>query len=580
MDTEKKLYSSHVFILPFTIGSNRLWLPETDKWEEIIDMKDLPYLKEEGYRYAYEKFLNQEVHDAIRDYSRTYRYTGDERYYQIHCFREGDEEKYPPFTKKDTILQGYQLEIKYILLRLIQDDAKGIGFDVDTTKTGFLIIAADNYQHEDLESIRAINQYGRRIYDPFLIPCLPGRESPQDIVLSSQPLKEYFCLAPVVKDDFTAGKVRVKTAIEKLFYSFFGRETHLFRQGFKEKTNDRFLEINRILDDRMFVLSDYQLEEADFDELSLGIREKSDPLFKKLCRKYEENGQLEEEERWLKLVYNQQKRLYSYIYIDNGDSTSQSPMSIGPLLQKSIYDRWVDYGTLYGITQHSMLMVTKGVPDYLLAYFYSEYLEMILFVLTQRVRILSFSSDAGERAKMNESSEFILRLQKRYVIFKNQFLLPELSSQEQAVDLYRMMQENFFILSQKEILDDQITSLYEISQAESIAEEKKRDEKLNMTVLALTVFTLFTALGDFEASIKVILSGIAGLFGINKLIVGLQTGINIDALIKLLIVVLYIFCVERLIKASVSLKMSKNVLKKMIRFVLSVKSEEEKNDYR
>ncbi|HFU4451514.1 TPA: hypothetical protein ACGO97_001878 [Streptococcus suis] len=575
MDTGKKLYSSHVFILPFTIGSNRGWHPKTDKWEEIIDMKDLPYLKEEGYRYAYEKFLNQEVHDAIRDYSRTYRYTGDEWYYQIHCFREGDEEKYPPFTKKDTVLQGYQLEIKYILLRLIQDDAKGIGFDVDTTKTGFLIIAADNYQHEDLESIRAINQYGRRIYDPFLIPYLPGRESPQDIVLSPQPLKEYFCLAPVVKDDFEAGKVRVKTAIKKLFYSFFGSEIHLFRQGFKEKTDEQFLEINRILDDRMFVLSDYQLEEADFDELSLGIREKSDPLFKKLCRKYEENGQLEEEdrkleeaERWLKLVYNQQKRLYSYIYIDNGDSTSQSPMSIGPLLQKSIYDRWLDDRTVYGITQHSMLMVTtKGVPPYLLAYFYSEYLEMILFVLTQRVRILSFSSDAGERAKMNESTDSILQLQKRYVIFKNQFLLPELSSQEQAVELYQMMQENFFILSQREILDDQITSLYEISQAESIVEERKRDEKLNMTVLALTVFTLFTALGDFEASVNVLMSVIEDLHDFNSFI-------TVRLVIKVVIIVLYMYCIKRLIRASEMLKVTKDVLRKMIRFVVIGKVDE------
>ena len=47
------------------------------------------------------------------------------------------------------------------------------------------------------------------------------------------------------------------------------------------------------------------------------------------------------------------------------------------------------------------------------------------------------------------------------------------------MELYQMIQENFFILSQKEILDDQITSLYEISQAESAVEEKKRDEKLN-----------------------------------------------------------------------------------------------------
>lgn len=529
-------YSKHIFILPFVISNDKGLELQANVWGKISDMKDLPYLEEDRYRYAYEKFLNQEVHDAIRDYSRTYRYKGGERYYQVHCYRKEEDSS---VAENDTHIQSYQLDINYILMRLIQDDAKD---DTDSripARTGFLIIAADNYYYEDLESIRAINQYGRRIYDPFLTPVLYYRESPYDITLSDQSSTEVVSPIAEPRDDFSVGKVKVKSAIKDLFHSFFGQNILLFPQGFREKNDKQLLEINRILDDRMFVLSDYQLEKSDFDELSLAIRETSDPQFQKFCQASDGDGQLE-------LVYNQQKRLYSYIYLDNGDSTCQSARAIVPLLQRSIYDRWLDYGTIYGVTQHSMIMLTtKGVPDFLLTYFYTEYLEMILFVLTQRVRILSFSSDAGERAKNSENTDAILQLQKRYVIFKNQFLLPELSSQEQAVELYQMMQENFFILSQKEILDDQITSLYEISQAESAVEEKKRDEKLNMIVLALTIFTIFTALGDFEASINVILSvfEVSGVQDLTK--VSLLVNLS-----KIVVVSLYILCIVRLIKAS------------------------------
>ncbi|HFR3774090.1 TPA: hypothetical protein ACHVGQ_000292 [Streptococcus suis] len=534
-------YSKHIFILPFVISNDKGLEPQANVWGKISDMKDLPYLEEDRYCYAYEKFLNQEVHDAIRDYSRTYRYKGGERYYQVHCYRKEEDSS---VAENDTHIQSYQLDINYILMRLIQDDAKD---DTDSripARTGFLIIAADNYYYEDLESIRAINQYGRRIYDPFLTPVLYYRESPYDITLSDQSLTEVTSPIAEPRDDFSVGKVKVKSAIKDLFHSFFGQNILLFPQGFREKNDKQLLEINRILDDRMFVLSDYQLEKSDFDELSLAIRETSDPQFQKFCQASDGDGQLE-------LVYNQQKRLYSYIYIDNGDSTCQTARAIVPLLQRSIYDRWLDYGTIYGVTQHSMIMLTtKGVPDFLLTYFYTEYLEMILFVLTQRVRILSFSSDAGERAKNSENTDAILQLQKRYVIFKNQFLLPELSSQEQAMELYQMIQENFFILSQKEILDDQITSLYEISQAESAVEERKRDEKLNMIVLALTIFTIFTALGDFEASINVILSGVFEVSGVQDLTkVGLF-GLSGSLLLKIVVVFLYILCIVRLIKAS------------------------------
>lgn len=67
--------------------------------------------------------------------------------------------------------------------------------------------------------------------------------------------------------------------------------------------------------------------------------------------------------------------------------------------------------------------------------------------------------------------------------FKNQFLLPEISAQEQANDLYAILQDNLRISSYSDILNDQISSLTEIAQVES-------ESKLNSDVFWLTIVTV------------------------------------------------------------------------------------------
>ena len=110
-------------------------------------------------------------------------------------------------------------------------------------------------------------------------------------------------------------------------------------------------------------------------------------------------------------------------------------------------------------------MSSKTIPKYLISYFFTEYLEMILIVLTQRVRLLLYSEEAGNKAASEINTSELFALQTKYVIFKNKFMLPELSSQEQPIELYDIMQRNLYVNKQKEILDEQIESMYEIGQS-------------------------------------------------------------------------------------------------------------------
>ena len=109
-----------------------------------------------------------------------------------------------------------------------------------------------------------------------------------------------------------------------------------------------------------------------------------------------------------------------------------------------------------------------------------------------------------------------MNLHKEYVVFKNQYLLPELSPQEQAIELYELMQNNLYVNRQKLILDEQIESLFQISQAEEAVAQQERDNRLNFIILTLTVFTIFTALADFSNSVDVLLRSDVGT-GINNL---------------------------------------------------------------
>lgn len=453
---EKKVYSYHNFILPFAIqGNGKITSNVNDEWDVMASIEEFPYLEnqeidKEKIGYACKRYFNQDAKELIytnHELVKNYCYKGTQEIYRISYYDKAEN------------LRFYDLKVTSIFLRIYEG-----------VRTANLVICTENYSYPSLDDINAINQYGRRIYNPFLMDDKSYLEAPNDLKLLT---REEEAIEPEKSSNLV--EYKIMSAPKILLKSFFGYDDNsIFPE--KKPTEDR-QHLSILIDDRMFVHSIIASKE-----------------FSSMIKKTGnfENFFAEENNK-------EMERLYKYSFIDKGDATCQSFDLLKDALSKCLYRRWVNYGTLYVVTPHSFLFLAgsemKDVPGFLKTYFKTEYLEMVLMVIAQRQGLLYFSQIAGQSSE--ESSQDIISLQKRYTIFQNQFLLPEISAQEQAIELYDLLQDSLYVPKYEDILDRQITSLYEISQ-------NKLSTKQNKTANMLTFLGLVLALPDNFKKIQII----------------------------------------------------------------------------
>ena len=188
-------------------------------------------------------------------------------------------------------------------------------------------------------------------------------------------------------------------------------------------------------------------------------------------------------------------QLYKFMYIEN-DLTCQSPEMRENLLRKSIYDRWIQSGTLYGVTHHSICCITNTFVDApVVNPFLTEYVQMAVLVLAQRSVILMLEDAASEVSnKFMEGAEVseddiheIGRLQARYVKIKNQMLLSEVTAQEQGVELYEMLREQLYIEKNMNDLDSSMNNLRDVSEITDDRLERDSDDRKDLKVNFLSI---------------------------------------------------------------------------------------------
>jgi hypothetical protein len=157
------------------------------------------------------------------------------------------------------------------------------------------------------------------------------------------------------------------------------------------------------------------------------------------------------------------------MFVDGDGMTCHSRNMLQEQLEKHIYTRWLEYSTITGITEYSMITVTtSGAMGFLAAPFLAEYIEMLYLVLAQRATFLTF-----ERAISNVAcsgyKHSINAVQRKYVLFQSQLLPQAVTTQQQGIELYDMMQECLLIGKQAAVVDVQIRALYEL---ETVSNEK------------------------------------------------------------------------------------------------------------
>jgi len=478
-------YSYHIFLFPFKWThkskdkkkSNLECLVsqlEGDSWKRKPFKLDT-LVNYNEYHYFHE-FAKEAIYDLeeddLKQNNETKKQEGDAkvrnffRHLEYQNIDENSEYRIKIHSRK----QPYILEIDSILLDLYED---GVG-----------VLSYHLYNKKPCQSsprdISNINQFGRRIFPPFFrtkkylagkqdlfddVDFCAGRRGTQEIELAKsielvlndiKPIKEdfddYQKIANIKDGKFLPPKfIRGLFPDELINDSLFGREKNT-------------LELSNLLDDRMFVVCWY------------GNNAIANILSKEKSNKGQVDYHYEENEWW-----------YKYLFLDTGRKTCQHNGMANEMVKKSTNGRWVDFGTLYGVSRYSFVAITNELPtmiennsEYLLSHVQTMYYKMAHLCLVQRAFMLNYSDKVTELANIDSPTSKINDLYLKYVKFVNKIYFREITAQEQGIELYDMLQSSMRIPQHVEDLKNEINELHQFGSL-------KQDKALNKRLELLTI---------------------------------------------------------------------------------------------
>ena len=334
----------------------------------------------------------------------------------------------------------------------------GIRLKLFDTGVGMLIFELENYELSDENSVIIINEYGRRVFMPYVIP-------PDGICYdcADEVILQYGNETPLYEDARISGGAVGKTdeiiLSPVIRYLLTGEKTVTTVLG---EGSDKFY-IEPIIDDRMFVACIYS--SSGF----VGDMGKWDAERKNYCYISDPMDDLSSKSS------NAATRFYKMVFVDKEEPTCKNRVMLSDLNREHSYARWIEQGTMTGITEYSMVCITNDVNEenHIHIPFLTEYVEMVLLVLAQRASLLAFERAISEVTCKKKFKMDVEKIHRRYVAFESELLLSEVTSQQQGIELYDMMLKNLFIGRLTDDLDNQINSLYELHTADHEGRENK-----------------------------------------------------------------------------------------------------------
>ncbi|PRR77935.1 hypothetical protein CLLI_20300 [Clostridium liquoris] len=453
MDSDKKIISSHIFVFPFNWDyvNNEDWLNTCiderlnvdkfieslrDGWEEeerkikndedyntytyfYGNVRKAIYGKKsnvkinkykgttiKNIKYYWKKLINKKVSNRIVT-CLNYKNINKNSIYEIYIKNRDDMGK-----------ESYKLKIRSIKLKI---------YDTGVATLSYFL---DNYEYKTREDILIINDYGRRIY-PQYIPL----EKAQDNLLARKVSLKFG--NDTIEEDFNYDTKKYPTKVSKIITELLGEKFGSTEKELKDyySNEKKNILIRPVIDDRMFVICWY-----------------SDNLNSSILTKYKDQEYLKND-FW-----------YQYLFIDNEGSTCQDGRMKKDLLLKSTYTRWKDYGTLFGISRYSFVLLcdeSNFSVNVLYNYINNIYYEMIILALVQRASILRFSDETSKIASFENKNIYrqIKKLQEYYIRFVNTIYFREVTAQEQGIELYDKLTELMRIEREVKRLDEEIDEI-------------------------------------------------------------------------------------------------------------------------
>lgn len=490
-----KAKSYHVFSYPFQWDAGKS-VPEISKIIEKGAFNTAPFKK--GLRWKRIPVLGKEDGFIKKSYGSTY---SDRLLYKVY--------QYYNYSSRNLVLGRDDFALKYALCDENGDYAQGqmcieyadrdkmdgspvkksvkldlIGIKLDIFEFGIGIISFEVVNSENgetkrtpeeiLSTVNIINEKGRRLYPPY-IPAphntaeYTDDETPDPLTAEKIIMKirrnddecEFVQDYKNITEQITVSKQNGKIEIGELLPSYI-TELIPFMDHIKTITDDRMFCCTLVMDD--------------------GIAARVEQYSEGNCGTFTEE-------------------LYKFTYVETSLSCQSASMK-KKILEESIYDRWVEYGTIYGVSHHSFVSVMRDVstggpdkPYFLVENFAGLYVPMVKIVLAQRAGLLIFSERVAELSR--EVKDYKKHCEKRleasnsyqqdYSRFLNEFMLQEISSEEQAVELYGLIQKQLYIERIQKSLTEQSGILNEITETLVAHQEENSDKKLQNILAVLSV---------------------------------------------------------------------------------------------
>lgn len=458
---DRPLYSYHIFIFPFkwdntkTVGKSfserfdltKIKAKDDSSWVNLPNPLTAEYATE---LYNEKNFFYEFVHPVLYDY-------GERKDPVVLHYERKEAYENQKLT--------YEIDVIANPSKRYRLNLKSIGLNLYSTGTGSLVFYIENRDYADFDDVLRINQFGRRIFPPFMDKTTG--------VLGTK----YFELANYIAITGLNG------GEHRYFEDFtnYTNKTDWNPARFIESLIDDFcedLEIKPVTDDRMHVLCWY------------GSNEMSKQV----------------EGEWLKTEKFKNK-WYRFLFVDGGEKpTCKDEKMKKDLIKKHTYSRWQQDGSLYGVSRYSMVFLSNEsdfCKKILLAHFRTIYTRMVELSLIQRATILKFSDEVALLSKLkNERTKDltaqISELYKAYIRFVNQIYFREVTAQEQGIELYNLLQDKMKIAEQVKDLDKEIEELHNYA---NLREQKEQDGRIAKITVLGAIFLPATFL--------------VGLFGIN-----------------------------------------------------------------
>lgn len=476
IETKPEIFSYHVFQFPFKWAdhdkNSKKWdfdcfkneLTNKGKWEkDEIKIQSTILYNEFNYFYDF-------VRDVLYDME------DDKGKIPFHHLEYDIGEKPCFYRVKIKGRDTYRLRIDSILLDI---------YDLNIGILSFHLVNEVKSQSSP-DDILYINQYGRRIFPPFM--GIPSEEAGMQSSFNKESVEEFqkavagtqkaelaekieldlgkgkdnpqcdFSDYYVSEGDHTCGKVNIDGSIEM--------------PGF---ISDLICQkggpiISHIIDDRMFTLCWYG----------------NNDLANRLSSNYGKDSEIQNDgDNWW----------FKYVFVDGGGISLQNKTKRKEVIRNQTNYRWVDYQTFYGVSRYSFVCLSNNLKTlrayesaFVLTHLQTIYYQMTRLVLIQQAGILYFSNEIAEISQLDTNDQMLSRIhdiRKKFIRFVNKMYFRKVTAQDQGIELYKLLKDQLEIDEEVEKLKSEFDQLHNIA---LITYEDRQNDINNRLTLIATFF--------------------------------------------------------------------------------------------